>query len=195
MFLKKSVKLRLGVSLGACIVLLLIVGVLGIVTAGSVKQSLEKTYEENLITLVQLGNVRDALLSNRVKITAEQRDADSASAAAAKAEIAANDARLDKAWTSYFPERISNAKERAMAERFQSDLTTLRGNLDKLVTAMVANDFAKAREITSGPLNAEYPTVIDDINQLVEMNSRQAEASYLEAAANYATVAGQGASR
>ncbi|MBZ9558381.1 MULTISPECIES: methyl-accepting chemotaxis protein [unclassified Modicisalibacter] len=187
MFLKKSVKLRLGVSLGACIVLLLIVGVLGIVTAGSVKQSLEKTYEENLITLVQLGNVRDALLSNRVKITAEQRDADSASAAAAKAEIAANDARLDQAWTSYFPGRISNARERAMAERFQSDLTTLRANLDKLVTAMAANDFAKAREITSGPLNAEYPTVIDDINQLVEMNSRQAEASYLEAAANYAT--------
>jgi len=52
MFLNKSVKLRLSLSLGLCIVLLIAIGVVGILSTSSVREDLDRTYNHNLITLV-----------------------------------------------------------------------------------------------------------------------------------------------
>ncbi|WP_136065539.1 methyl-accepting chemotaxis protein [Modicisalibacter radicis] len=179
-FLKKSVKRRLAVSLGACIVLLIAVGILGLFSAGSANQALKQTYDENLVTLMELGNIRTALLSNRVKITAEQRDRDPTAAAVTKGEVADNDALADQAWANYYPERVSTPEEKAAAETFHAAMLTLRASIERLNDSMIANDYDRAREIATTALRAEYPPVLNGLGALIDRNLAQAESSYTQ---------------
>ncbi|GAB2786406.1 methyl-accepting chemotaxis protein [Halomonas shantousis] len=185
LFLKKSAKRRLAVSLGACIVLLIVVGVLGIISANSANQALERTYNDNLITLMEFGKVRNALLSNRVKITAEQRDRDPAAAAITKGEVAENDALIDQAWANYYPARVSTPEEKLAAEQFHADLQTLRASIDRLNDAMIANDFDQAREIATTALRAHYPPVLNGLSGLIDRNIAQAESSYTQSTSTF----------
>lgn len=185
-FLKKSVKRRLAVSLGACIVLLVVVGVLGLFSASAANQALKQTYDENLVTLMELGKIRTALLSNRVKITAEQRDRDPAAAAVTKGEVAENDAIADQAWAEYYPGRISSPDEKAVAEQFHAAMLKLRASIGKLNDVMIANDYDKAREIATTALRAEYPPVLNGLSDLIDRNLAQAERNYADSNQHFA---------
>ena len=115
MLLNKSVKLRLAVSLGLCTVLLIAVGLAGIISSSTVKDDLDRTYQENLITLLDLSKVREALLDSRVRITAGQRDEDTDQAAEIARRVDKNNHLIDEHWADYFPQRVSDAEERAVA--------------------------------------------------------------------------------
>ncbi|MCP1343365.1 methyl-accepting chemotaxis protein, partial [Halomonas sp. FL8] len=184
--LKQSVKRRIAISLGACIVLLVAVGILGLFSASSANHALKQTYDENLVTLSELGKIRTALLSNRVKITAEQRDRDPAAAAVTKGEVAENDALVDQAWANYYPERVSTAAEKAAAEKFHADMLTLRKSIGKLNDAMIANDYEKAREIATTALRAEYPPVLNGLSAIIDRNLVQAERNYADSNQHFA---------
>ena len=92
--LNKSVKLRLSVSLGACILLLIVVGALGLHNLSKMNDAVTKTYEENVLTLLNLAKVNEALLSTRVELTAEQRDRNPASALTTQQIVAEHDATI-----------------------------------------------------------------------------------------------------
>lgn len=102
LLLNRSVKLRLAVSLGACILMLIVVGTIGLFSLSSANDALNRTYEGNVLTLGNLTKINQALLGNRVKITAEQRDRNPASAITTQQEIVENDAIIDAAWSDYF---------------------------------------------------------------------------------------------
>ncbi|WP_251977440.1 methyl-accepting chemotaxis protein [Salinicola avicenniae] len=176
--LNRSVKLRLGLSLGACILLLIAVGVIGLYSLAKTNDALEDTYEGNVLTLSDLSQINQALLGNRVKITAEQRDRDPASARVTRDEIAENDAIIDEAWADYFPQRVSGDRERELAADFTASLARLRAGIDKLNDEMIDNDFDAARVIATTTLRAEYPRVLGSLNELIERNRVQAADAY-----------------
>ena len=72
LLLNRSVKLRLAVSLGACILMLIVVGTIGLYSLSKTNDALTNTYEGNVLTLGDLSKINQALLGNRVKITADQ---------------------------------------------------------------------------------------------------------------------------
>ncbi|MDH4571009.1 methyl-accepting chemotaxis protein [Salinicola acroporae] len=185
LLLNRSVKLRLAASLGACVVMLFIVGSFGLFGLSSTKDALERTYQGNVLTLKALSRIDRALLSNRVKITAEQRDRDPESARTTQQEIAENDAIIDAAWQDYYPNRISGPREREMADAFITSLAKLRPTIAELNTAMIGNDFDRARVIATTTLRQQYPDVLNGIQQLVERNSAQAAESFEGAVALY----------
>lgn len=185
MFLNKSVKLRLSLSLGLCIVLLIAIGVVGIVSTSSVRHDLEQTYNQNLITLLDLGAVRESLLDTRVKITASQRDRDVNRAVEVSAQVKDNDLIIDKNWADYFPQRISGERERAIAERFQAALENLRADLDVLNGLMMAGDFDQADTLATGKIREDYTAALEHLDALVVRNREQAESSYQNALASY----------
>ncbi|GHB34505.1 methyl-accepting chemotaxis protein [Salinicola rhizosphaerae] len=183
--LNRSVKLRLSVSLGACILMLMIVSILGLYSLSSSKDALESTYEGNVLTLSDLSKINEMLLGNRVKITAEQRDRNPESARATVQEVAENDAILDAAWADYYPQRIANDQERQIADDFAASLQRLRAGVKSLNTAMIGNDFEAAREIATTTLRAEYPKALGAINELIQRNSTQAGEAYAGAVSQY----------
>lgn len=124
LLLNRSVKLRLAVSLGACILMLIAVGTIGLYNLSKTNDALTRTYEGNVLTLGNLSQVNQALLGNRVKVTAEQRDRNPASAVTTQQEVTENDAIIDAAWSDYFPARVSDANERAIAEGFITSLAS-----------------------------------------------------------------------
>ncbi|OLO05071.1 methyl-accepting chemotaxis protein [Salinicola socius] len=185
LLLNRSVKFRLAASLGACIAMLFIVGVVGLYCLSHINDALERTYEGNVLTLKDLSRVDRALLSNRVKITAEQRDRNPASARTTQQEIADNDAIIDAAWSDYYPQRISGPREREMADAFITALAGLRVTIAELNTAMIGNDFERARVIATTTLRDQYPEALDAIQTLIERNSAQAAEAFEGAATEY----------
>lgn len=186
LLLNRSVKLRLAVSLGACILMLIVVGTIGLYSLSKTNDALTNTYEGNVLTLGDLSKINQALLGNRVKITAEQRDRNPASALTTQQEVAENDAIINAAWADYFPNRVSDEQERAIAQGFETSLAELRAGIDEINTAMIDNDFEAAREIATTTLRAAYPKVLTAIQELIERNSVQAAVANQQAAADYA---------
>jgi methyl-accepting chemotaxis protein len=185
LLLNRSVKLRLAASLGACIAMLFIVGIVGLYCLSDTKTALERTYEGNVLTLKDLSEIDRALLSNRVKITAEQRDRDPDSARATQLEIADNDALIDAAWSDYYPQRLGGPQEREMADAFIPALANLRATIAELNTAMIGNDFDQARIIATTTLRQQYPVALGAIQQLIERNSVQAAEAFEGAVSEY----------
>ncbi|PKG53007.1 MULTISPECIES: methyl-accepting chemotaxis protein [Halomonadaceae] len=185
LLLNRSVKLRLAVSLGACILMLIVVGIIGLSSLSKTNDALNRTYEGNVLTLGSLIKVNQALLGNRVKVTAEQRDRNPASAITTQQEVAENDAIIDAAWSDYFPERVSDDQERAIAEEFIVSLASLRAGIDEINAAMIGNDYDAAREIATTTLRAEYPKVLTAIQGLIDRNSTQAAANNQQSASDY----------
>lgn len=185
LLLNRSVKLRLAVSLGACILMLIVVGTIGLFSLSNANDALNRTYEGNVLTLGNLTQINQALLGNRVKITAEQRDRNPASAITTQQEIVENDAIIDAAWSDYFPDRVSDDHERAIAEEFIVSLASLRAGIDEINEAMIGNDYNDAREIATTTLRAEYPKVLTAIQSLIERNSTQAAANNQQSSSDY----------
>ena len=186
LLLNRSVKLRLAVSLGACILMLIVVGIIGLFNLSKTNDALTRTYEENVLTLGNLSQVNQALLGNRVKVTAEQRDRNPASAITTQQEVAENDAILDAAWSDYFPARVTNNDERAVAEGFITSLASLRAGIDEINAAMIGNDYDGAREIATTTLRAEYPKVLTALQELIDRNSAQAAVNNQQSSSDYA---------
>lgn len=185
MLLRKSVKLRLAVSLGLCTALLIAIGLVGIISTSSVKDDLDRTYQENLITLLDLSKVREALLDSRVRVTAGQRDQDITEVAGIIDRVGANDQSIDEHWADYFPQRVSDAEEHAAAEGFQATLGELRKDMARLNQHMMNGDFDAARALANRELEEDYALILEQIDALVAHNQNQANAHYEAATSNY----------
>ncbi|WP_456269886.1 methyl-accepting chemotaxis protein [Kushneria sp. AK178] len=181
---KRSVRLRLSGSLAICIVLLLIVGALGLHSAHRSQQALERTFNTNVTALEQLGIMRTALLSNRVRVVAEQRDRNATTVAGAQAEMTRNDARANAAMQTYLSV-IHDEQERAQAQRLQQDITTLQTDLQRMMTMMAAGDFDAASAFNTATLSGDYQVVIDGIAGLFEGEVSRAAQQSQESHAAY----------
>ncbi|WP_240513131.1 MULTISPECIES: methyl-accepting chemotaxis protein [Halomonadaceae] len=186
LFLNRSVKLRLSVSLGAFILMLIVVGTIGLYNLSKTNDAVTDTYEQNVLTLASLSQVNQALLSTRVKITAEQRDRNPATALTTQQEIAENDAIIDTAWADYYPGRVSDDVERAIAQDFIASLGELRAGIDDINAAMIGNDFDAAREIATTTLRSGYTAVLSSLQELINRNTAQAAAYNHQTSEDYA---------
>ncbi|WNL39996.1 methyl-accepting chemotaxis protein [Halomonas sp. PAMB 3232] len=184
-FLNRSVKLRLAVSLAACALVLIVVGAISLHSLNKTNNAMSDIYESNVLTLTDLSQVNQALLSNRVKITAEQRDRDPVSALAVQQELADNDALIDAAWADYFPSRVSGEAERAIANTFVTSLAELRAGIDTIMAAMIDNEFDQARQIATTTLREAYPKALTALKQLTDGNSAQAAAANQQSSRDY----------
>ena len=185
LFLNRSVKLRLTVSLGACILMLILVGTIGLYNLSKTNDAVTNTYEENVLTLASLSQVNQALLGTRVKITEEQRDRNPASAHAMKQEVVENDAILNTAWNDYYPNRVSDDIERTIANDFMTSLVNLRAGIDDINAAMINNDFDAAQQIANTTLHDAYPKVLTTIQALIDRNRVQAAAYNQQTSEDY----------
>ncbi|MBZ5488087.1 MCP four helix bundle domain-containing protein [Halomonas aquamarina] len=185
LFVNRSVKQRLILSLGTCVLMLICVGAVGLYSLKKTDDAMTEIYESNVLTLIALNEVGQALLSNRVTIMMEQRDQNPASAVAAQQAIAKNDAIIDDAWADYFPQRISSEDERAIANTFIASLAELRAGISDVNAAMLRGDFDSARAIATTQLSTAYTGVLGAITDLTERNNVQAAAANQQSTDNY----------
>nr|WP_273424558.1 methyl-accepting chemotaxis protein [Halomonas sp.] len=185
LLLNRSVKLRLTVSLGACVLMLVVVGTIGLYNLSKTNDAVTQTYEANVLTLSDLSKISQALFSTRLKIAQEQRNQNPASATATQQEIADNDAIIDAAWNDYFPQRVSDGIEHGIAEEFISALEQLRASIDEINVAMVNSDFDAANDMSTTTLATAYSQVLNPLQALTERNSAQAAVSNQQTSEDY----------
>ncbi|WP_110709719.1 methyl-accepting chemotaxis protein [Salinicola sp. CR57] len=185
LLLNRSVKLRLGASLGLCIAMVIVIGLFALWGLSTGNQKMRGTYDRNVVTMEDLGRVSNLLLRNRVLTLQAQRDKNVETFGQLHQVLAENDAEADEAWADYYPERVDSDAEKQLATQFQTALSSLRADLDEQYEAMMRGDFQRAQEISSARLNSGYTRVLDTINQVVELNRQQAGTAYVSSTADY----------
>jgi methyl-accepting chemotaxis protein len=81
--------------------LLVVIGVKGLVSMGSIAEGLRTVYEDRAVPLVQLADLQDALHRVRTNATVAAANASESEVDRLIASTAELDARFDKVWAEY----------------------------------------------------------------------------------------------
>ncbi|WP_262927208.1 methyl-accepting chemotaxis protein [Phytohalomonas tamaricis] len=188
MFLNKSVKLRLAVSLGVCIALLVIVAALGNFSASRVQDDLRKTYTHNLLPIKTLGEVRTTLLMNRIVLNGMLIDRDVSKVERVTQEMAANSQKINESWAKYKQISVPNDAEKAGVASFEQHIDPLRDEIRKVQALAAAGSFDQATLMMGSSVRESYGALIADLSQVIEANVAQADASFIHGNKSYATM-------
>ncbi|MFA6488874.1 MAG: Tar ligand binding domain-containing protein, partial [Sideroxydans sp.] len=179
-----KISTRLIVMLSVLIVSMLIIGGVGLYTASKGNQAMHSMYNDRLMPLVQLDNVRRNMLNNRLAI------ADAAiypELMKSNADIvAANKAEIDRNWEAYMATFMYD-DELALAKHY----TETRGQfveqfIKPAIAAMRAGDQDKLKELQRHG-QALYEPARDDMNALVELQQVEATKIFKQNDADFST--------
>ncbi|WP_106476265.1 methyl-accepting chemotaxis protein [Phytohalomonas tamaricis] len=185
MFLKKSVKRRLAVSLGACIALLIIVGTIGIFSSSLTKSELERTYEHNLLSIKVLAEVRSTLLMSRIALNGMLIDRDLSQIEQITQKVSVNNQLIDEHWANYKQISVPDAAEKAGATAFEQHLAPLRSEMQKIQDLAAMGDFDQASAVMGSVVRDGYTVLLDDLDQVIEASVAQADQHYTAASYEY----------
>ncbi|KFF50387.1 hypothetical protein GY26_02530 [Gammaproteobacteria bacterium MFB021] len=187
-FLKRSVKLRLGTSLGLCIAMLIATGLLGLYGASQERDHVEATYTNNLLPITTLGQVRTGILLNRGLINEALTSGQSADLAAIRQQINENRQSIHENWTRYDQTSVKDGTEAAAAKAFTGRRTTLESQLDGVLRDLDAGNLASATAAMNGPVKQSYAATLENLQQAIQANINQAESGFASAEESFEDV-------
>ncbi len=174
---------RLTMLLAILLAGLVMVGGMGLYTAGKINSALESAFDEKLLPVMQLSAIDKATLGNRLAIAnAVARPENTAKYIQ---EIADNRAVIDKQWEAFMTS-LTDEEDRQLAARFDAARARLvEEGIKPALEAMRANNAAEIRRIQVEhiiPLSAPLNEAMD---ALTEMEKRDTEMLHDESAASY----------
>ncbi|WIX32560.1 methyl-accepting chemotaxis protein [Salinicola sp. JS01] len=187
-FLKRSVKLRLGMSLGLCIAMLIVTGLVGLYGASQERDHVEATYTNNLLPITTLGQVRTGILLNRGLISEALTSGQDADLAAISQQINENRQSIKENWTRYDQTSVKDGAEAAAAKAFPQNRATLESQLDGVLRDLNAGNLASATAAMNGPVKQSYTATLENLQQAIEANIAQAEAGFASAEQNFSAL-------
>lgn len=172
--LVQTIRFKTIAAMGTCTALILCIGVFGIASVYELNQNVKHSYTETTLPILDLENVRAAALDVRVRLALVQTLGDADTVRTADAQINADLAAIDKAWSDYYPAHVSAADERAVADKIKDDLAQLKTVLQQTLQLASANDIdALAKKINGDA--AFYAAMQDLIDKDVEITRQEAE--------------------
>jgi len=145
--------------------------------------SLKSVYEDRTVPAVQIGEMAQLLLSDRLLITEAVMRPEPERVAASQRALADNRARHEKLWKEYMATYLTE-EEKVLAAEFDTALRAWqRRGLDQAMAAMQAGDAQRANEIVlldAGPLAARAEAAARKLARLqVDVAGEAYEAAHL----------------
>ncbi|MFZ2525705.1 MAG: methyl-accepting chemotaxis protein [Candidatus Ferrigenium altingense] len=174
---------RLMILLAFLMAGLVIIGAVGLYTAGKTEQALESVFDEKVTPLVQLTAIAKANLGNRLAIAnaiiQPENMADYIQV------VGKNKAEIDKQWEAFMTS-LTDEEDRKLAAKFAE----VRGRfveegVKPAVAAMRANNVAEIRRIQIEHVNPLYAPLFEALDALIEMEKRDTEKLHEESTATY----------
>jgi methyl-accepting chemotaxis protein len=145
----QTIRFKIMLALGVCVALMATIGLFGIGGLSKLNSNMSETYSGTVLPLADLSNVRGAELSVRSKLRAMAMTRSSEFVAQTLPELDQDMATIDKAWPDYYPAKVSNEKERAIADKIARGLTEFKSQNSDAISAFKAGNFDAAAEMVN----------------------------------------------
>ncbi|WP_353980343.1 methyl-accepting chemotaxis protein [Salinicola endophyticus] len=186
--LKRSVKLRLGTSLGLCIAMLIATGLIGLYGASQERDQVEATYTNNLLPITTLGQVRTDLLLNLGLTSEAMLSGQDADLTDISQRISENRQRISENWTRYDQTSVKDGAEAAAAKAFPGYHDTLESQLDDVLRDLKAGNLASATATMNGPVRQSYKDILGSLQQAIQANITQADNGFAAAEKSFSNL-------
>ncbi|MGN6232584.1 MAG: methyl-accepting chemotaxis protein [Trinickia sp.] len=188
--LTSSIRARIAAILGACIVLMVVIGVFSLTGLSKLNGLVNEGYNGNTVPIIQLSAIRASMLDVRLQFRRLQVFRDDPQKAKDSAEAARGDIdKLANAWKSYYPAEVSSGEERAVADKINAGLgefVRMSNDIAADVTADPQKAMADAAQIEQHA--AAGRTLSDLLSQDIAVNDAQAKASVTESESTFRTI-------
>ncbi|WP_118178572.1 methyl-accepting chemotaxis protein [Paraburkholderia phosphatilytica] len=169
----QTIRFRIILVLGICVVLTAAVGSFGIFGLAKLNGFLRDSYTGNVMPIIDLNEVRAAQLDIRLRARRIATLHDASAVETEQKGIQDNLARIDKAWSDYYPSGVTSADERVVADKLNAALPDLKQYVTEVSAAGAGN--AEALEAIIERHQAAAAAFTDLIAQDVVINQTGAK--------------------
>lgn len=172
-----TIKGRIVMTMAAALMAALVIGLGGLTALGQTQHALEDIYKSALVPIVHVTDVRGDLAEERARLSAAVFERTPEALQRAQTYVPALQAKVDQAWSAYYPALVNSESERTAAQAF----ITARQSADDRITALLAT----MRRDDSQAI-AQFTTDVDPalaqstarISAIVAANEQEAETGY-----------------
>jgi methyl-accepting chemotaxis protein len=171
--LTNSIKLKIILVLGACIVLMIVIGLMGVRGLGTLSTDMNSMYSDSTVPIEDLAVAQANTLKIRLALGAlltaphdaseQKQDAD---------EVRALQRKFDSAWSDYYPAKISDDNERKVADQIAAQAASFKSLSDETLAA-IADGKVDAATASFASLKDVEGTLSNSIDQDITINGAQ----------------------
>jgi methyl-accepting chemotaxis protein len=180
-----NIATRIRLLLGALTVLLLLIGLLGMYSAGKSNEVMRYSFENRTLPLKQIGDVHYLLTRNRVLVMDMLLNSDDANVARRAKEVRANIVKRQELWKQYQSTELT-LREQELARQFDTLVAAYtRDGIMTLVETMERGQIDLSEAAYRKVISPQAPKLLETVNQLLEIQIELAQADYTTAVASY----------
>lgn len=175
-----TIKFRLALLTGVLSLQLVVGGIIGLVSLGAANDAMQSMYDDRLVPLGQLDHIIRLLNINQLN-AAKSILGDPADVPRNLDEIEANIKEISRTWEAY---RLTEAgaEETALAAQFSEHRSKfVAEGLRPAISALRAQDVARATEIVNGSMSTLFQPVRASIDALIAMQLATAQSGARDA--------------
>nr|WP_322048394.1 methyl-accepting chemotaxis protein [Paraburkholderia sp. J67] len=154
-------------------IIIALIGAYSASTISRLSQTVTDEYSGTVVPIRDLGEVRASAIDARLQLgrIAASRDAQKTQAAAQAVDH--DLAQLGKAWSDYYPGRVSSDAERAIADKIDAVVTPFRDSASQSLQRFNAGDYDGGQQMESEHA-ALVQSLLDQLNQDIAVNDDEA---------------------
>ena len=170
--LTNSIKFKIILALGACIVLMIVIGLMGVRGLATLSSDMTSMYADSTVPIEDLSAAQADTLKIRLTLSRLLMTHDQNEAKQAAEKVRDFQKKLNTSWTDYYPAHVSADDERKVADQIAALNADYKSLTDTALTAVDAGtldpanpSFAKLRDVGN--------TLSDLIDQDIQINADQ----------------------
>jgi len=170
----RSIKFRIVVAFGICVVLMAAIGIFGMVGFSRLNSNMSAALEHNIMPIVHLSDIGATQASLRAKLRHLQASRSREEASDVAPKIKADLDALDKAWDDYNSVRLANEDGRVIESRLGTSLSEFKSKGQEAMAAVGAGNFDALPDLSSR-LTVVADAITNDLGNAAANNVEQAK--------------------
>jgi len=170
--LTNTIKFKIILALGACIVLMIAIGLMGVRGLATLSSDMNSMYGDSTVPIEDLAATQAYALKIRLALSRLQVLHDPSEVKQASEQIHGLQKKLDTAWTDYYPGKVSADDERKIADQISAQYADFKSLVDSQLAAAdsgtpdtAAADLENMRNVGT--------KLSDTIDQDIDVNATQ----------------------
>ena len=178
-----TIRARLSASFSACVLMIVVIGVVGVGAVRTLSSNMTETYRGNTEPILNIANFRARVLNIRITLVRslllQNEPGEFQKGAQA---MKADEDSMKAAWNAYYPSGITSAQERAVADKINDQLTLFIASVDRVIPLLEKGNVTDASDEYKQRFLPVALALAAAATEDIEMNGRMAKRAADEAA-------------
>jgi methyl-accepting chemotaxis protein len=183
---KTSIRTRMLMALISMSVLLLVIGGIGLSGMGKTRDGIADVYENGVIPINQIHEIRELMLTNRLRIAVALVTPTAESIKENTEEVEQNIDAISKIWKDYLANPRISAQDKILVDKFaETRKRFVLEGLKEAIKALRANDIPLANRIVVEKVRTLYVPAAEAATKILEMQVSDARQEYQDAVTRF----------